>query len=171
VADTTFRRARREDLGGILALLADDDLGRGRESLADGDLPDYRAAFEAIDRDPNQLLAVVAEGPDILGCMQITFIPGLARRGAWRGQIEAVRVAPSRRGDGLGARFLAWAVEQCRARGCRLVQLTSDKRRERAHEFYHVQGFEASHVGFKLDLSAPPRPAGPRRSPPAHSEG
>ncbi len=171
MTDTTFRRATREDLDGILALLADDDLGRGRESLADEDLPEYRAAFEAIDRDPNQLLAVVAEGPDILGCMQITFIPGLTRRGAWRGQIEAVRVTPSRQGDGLGARFLAWAVERCRSRGCRLVQLTSDQRRERAHGFYQRQGFEASHVGFKLDLSAPARSAGPEPRPPEHSAG
>jgi GNAT superfamily N-acetyltransferase len=56
------------------------------------------------------------------------------------------------RGQGLGGALIAWAVDEARRRGCVLVQLTSDNRREEAHRFYGRLGFVASHTGFKLHL-------------------
>ena len=88
----------------------------------------------------------------MVGTLQLSFIPGIARSGAWRGQIEAVRVAASVRSEGLGQQMFEWAIEQCRARGCQLVQLTTDKRRPDAHRFYDRLGFVASHEGYKLNL-------------------
>lgn len=147
-----FRRATLHDLPTILALLADDPLGRNREA-ADGVVTDaYRAAFEAIDTDPNQFLAVVEDESGVIGTLQLSFIPGLSRQGSWRGQIEAVRIASDRRSGGLGARMMEWALGECRARGCKLVQLTTDKARPDAHRFYEKLGFVASHVGYKLSL-------------------
>jgi GNAT superfamily N-acetyltransferase len=147
-----FRRATEADLPALVAMLADDALGATRE---DPRLPldeRYLAAFRAISADPNQML-LVAEGEGaVLGCLQLTFLPGLARLGAWRGQIEAVRVARGRRGGGIGRRMLAHAIELCRARGCRMVQLTTDKSRQDAHRFYAELGFVASHEGMKLAL-------------------
>ncbi|MDJ0388409.1 GNAT family N-acetyltransferase [Roseomonas sp. E05] len=147
-----FRPARRSDLPAIVALLAEDALGSQREVVSTPPDPRYLSAFEAIAADPNQMLAVADEGEEVTGTLQISFLPGLARKGAWRGQIEAVRVAASRRGSGLGQRMLAWAVAECRARGCGLVQLTSDKSRTDAHRFYERLGFLASHEGYKLAL-------------------
>ncbi len=144
-----FRRATVQDLPAIVALLADDVLGAAREAPGD---PAYAAAFAAIDADPNQLLVVAEQDARILGCLQLTFLPGLSHRGAWRGQIESVRVAADQRGTGLGRRFLEWAIAQCRARGCRLVQLTTDKSRTDARRFYESLGFTASHEGMKLAL-------------------
>jgi len=109
----------------------------------------YRAAFEAIDRDQNQLLAVVTDGDRVIGTLQITFIPGLSRKGMWRGQIEGVRIAASHRGAGLGGRVFEWAIAACRSRGCGLVQLTTDRERPEAHRFYERLGFTASHLGYK----------------------
>jgi ribosomal protein S18 acetylase RimI-like enzyme len=147
-----FRAATTDDLPAIIALLMDDDLGKLREDLGTPLNPAYLAAFEAIARDPNQLLAVAEQDGLVVGCLQLTFIPGLSHLGMWRGQIEAVRVASSLRGSGVGRAMLSWAVEQCRARGCGLVQLTTDKRRTDAHRFYESLGFEASHEGMKLSL-------------------
>ena len=115
--------------------------------------PAYVAAFEAIDSDPNQLLAVgaLADGT-VAGCLQITFIPGLSHRGQWRGQIESVRVAEAARGRGAGRRMLEWAIAACAERGCGIVQLTSDKTRGDAIRFYEQLGFVASHEGLKLKL-------------------
>jgi GNAT superfamily N-acetyltransferase len=145
----TFRRATAQDLPGIVALLADDVLGATREAPGD---PAYAAAFAAIDADANQLLAVAEQDGRILGCLQLTFLPGLSHRGAWRGQVESVRVAADQRGTGLGRRFLEWAIAQCRARGCRMVQLTTDRSRADARRFYESLGFIASHEGMKLAL-------------------
>ena len=110
------------------------------------------SAFDAIARDPNQLMAVAEAEGQVIGYMQITFIPGLSRKGAWRGQLESVRVAAHLRGRGIGAAFFGWAIEQCRARGCGLVQLTTDRQRDDALRFYERLGFSASHHGMKLQL-------------------
>ncbi len=138
-----------------MALLADDPLGQGREAAGAAPHPAYAAAFAAIDADPNQVLAAAEEDGRVVGCLQLTFIPGLTRTGMWRGQIEGVRIAADRRGSGLGRRLFDWAIGQCRARGCGLVQLTTDKARPEARRFYESLGFTASHEGMKLALSSP----------------
>lgn len=150
--EVDLRRAYREDLPAIVELLADDGLGNGRE---DARLPldeAYVSAFEALDGDPNQLLLVAQEAEVIAATMQLTFIAGISRKGAWRCQIEAVRVAASHRGSGLGQRMFEFAIAESRSRGCSLVQLTTDKTREDAHRFYDRLGFVASHIGYKLKL-------------------
>jgi GNAT superfamily N-acetyltransferase len=148
----TFRRARANDLGVIVGLLADDPIGRTRESSTAELDENYAAAFAAIEQDPNQLLAVAERDGRIVGVLQLSFIPGLTRRGMWRGQIEGVRVATAERGSGIGRAMIEWAIAECRKRGCGLVQLTSDKRRAGAHAFYEALGFQATHQGYKLPL-------------------
>ena len=152
-ARALFRRATAADLPCILALLADDAIAAQREGGATFDAQRYSTAFENIDKDANQLLAVIDIAGEVAGTLQLTFIPGLLRGGAWRGQIEAVRVSRSHRGEGLGRAFLLWAIEVCRDRGCLMVQLTTDRRREDAHRFYERLGFEGTHFGYKLTLS------------------
>lgn len=149
----TFRKATGDDVLDIVRLLADDGLGSTRENPASPLARPYIEAFSAIDTDPNQLLAVVEDATGlIVGTLQVSFIPGLSRLGSWRGQIEAVRIAKSHRSSGLGQRMFEWAIDQCRNKGCNLVQLTTDKSRPDAHRFYEKLGFEASHIGFKLNL-------------------
>jgi GNAT superfamily N-acetyltransferase len=152
MVSVTFRRAAFDDLEAIVALLADDPIGSGRESAGERLDPGYADAFAAIERDPNQLLAVAERGGTVIGVLQLSFIPGLTRRGMWRGQIEGVRIAGTERGTGIGRAMLNWAIEECRERGCGLVQLTSDKRRAEAHRFYQALGFRAMHEGYKLEL-------------------
>ena len=149
MSDAVFRAASAHDVPAIVALLADDVLGAAREHPGDAA---YDAAFAAIAADPNQLLAVAEMSGRLVGCLQLTFIPGISHRGAWRGQVESVRIGADQRGSGLGRRMMEWAVEQCRARGCRLVQLTTDKTRADARRFYESLGFVASHEGMKRAL-------------------
>jgi len=115
--------------------------------------PGYGAAFDAIHADPNQLLIVAERDGRIVGTLQLSFLPGLSFRGAWCGQIEAVRIASDLRGQGLGAELIAWAVAECRARGCKVAQLTSKGDRVAAHRFYERLGWTKSHAGFKLYLA------------------
>jgi len=145
----TIRRASAQDVPAIVDLLADDDLGKTREAPGD---PCYPEAFAAIEADPNQFLAVVVDGGEVVGCLQLSFIPGLSLKGMWRGQIESVRIAASRRGGGLGHVMINWAIEECRRRGCGLVQLAMNKSRSDTLRFYQSLGFEATHEGFKLKL-------------------
>jgi ribosomal protein S18 acetylase RimI-like enzyme len=150
--ELTYRKATFVDLPAIVRLLADDELGKTREDASEPLNALYTAAFQAIEQDGNQLLAVVERGGVVLGCLQITFIPGLSHRGMWRGQIEGVRVGSGERGARVGRAMLEWAIEECRRRGCGAVQLTTDKSRTDAHRFYESLGFKATHEGMKLSL-------------------
>ncbi|GGZ16677.1 GNAT family acetyltransferase [Streptomyces inusitatus] len=148
--DLEIRPASADDLPEIVAMLADDPLGARRESPHD--LAPYAAAFERLARDPQQRLTVAVRENRVVGTLQLTFIPGLSRRGATRAVIEGVRVHADERGSGLGTVLIEWAVEEARRQECLLVQLTSDVSRTDAHRFYERLGFEPSHIGFKLQL-------------------
>jgi GNAT superfamily N-acetyltransferase len=152
MSEIEFRRAVEADVPTIVAMLADDRLGRGREDATNPLAGRYLDAFRAVSADANQLLAVAALGGQVVGTLQITFIAGLSRQGALRGQIEAVRVAAGHQGAGIGRRMVEWAIEKCRGRGCALVQLTTDRSRADAHRFYERLGFRPTHLGYKLDL-------------------
>lgn len=147
-----FRNAVREDLDRIVEMLADDVLGKERERF-EQPLPNfYIQAFEAIEADSNNELIVACLDGEIVGVQQITFTPYIARQGSWRATIEGVRTAASVRGKGIGRQMISWAIERAKERGCRMVQLTSDKQREDALRFYGQLGFKATHEGLKLQL-------------------
>ena len=145
-----IRPARRDDVPVIVALLADDPLGRTREQT--GDLDGYRRAFDEVAAHHGNFLLVAEADGAVVGCLQLTVIPGLSRHAVRRGLIEGVRVAAGCRGQGLGERLVRHAIDRARGEGCGLVQLTSDKSRTDAHRFYERLGFAASHVGMKLEL-------------------
>jgi len=147
-----FEQAKEHHLTALVAMLANDPLGSTREDASAPLNPAYVAAFNAIVADDNQLLVVALLDETVVGTLQLWFIPGLALMGAWRGQIEAVRIHHDHRGSGLGRTMLEWVIDRCRERGCGIVQLTTDKSRWGAHGFYEWLGFEASHVGYKLKL-------------------
>jgi len=148
--EISFRDARRNELGKIIQLLADDPMGATRETSASVPDAQYIAAFDAIQVDPNNRLIVAVIGDEVVGCLQLTFIPGLSRNGATRGQIESVRIARHLRGRGVGQRFFEWTIEECRTHGCQMIQLTTDRSRKDAHRFYERLGFDATHDGMKL---------------------
>ena len=149
-----IRRALRGDLEALVAMLADDPLGAEREDYRLPLSSAYIDAFAEIDADPKQRLMVATEGEGerVLGVLQLTIIPYLTYRGRRRALVEGVRIAKGARGRGLGRLLLQWAIDKARRERCHLVQLTTDKRRPDAIEFYRALGFVASHEGMKLHL-------------------
>ncbi len=155
VAGLSFllRPAVAADVAALVGLIAEDQLGAQRDGIRnEGDLATYLAAFRAIDADPSHVLLVAETSSKVVGTLQLSFLPGLARRGAWRAQVEAVRVTADLRGRGIGEAIMAWAIDESRRRGCVLMQLTTDNSRAAAHRFYERLGFTASHEGMKLTL-------------------
>jgi len=146
-----IRMATRADLPAILRLTAQDSLSHPAEAAAAPSEAHYRA-FDIIDAHPDHELVVGTIGDEVVATLQLSFIPGLGFGGAWRAQVEAVRVASNRRGSGIGSQMMRWVIERARARGCRLIQLTSNLARTDARRFYERLGFEASHIGMKLHL-------------------
>jgi ribosomal protein S18 acetylase RimI-like enzyme len=147
-----IRRATAADLPLIVAMLADDHHGAARENPAIPLDSAYLAAFREIDTDANQYLAVAELDGVVIGTVQVTFVPGLSHMGGRRGLIEGVRIAKDHRGMRLGSRMMTWCIELCRSRGCQQVQLTTNKSRAAAQNFYDKLGFVQSHFGYKLML-------------------
>jgi ribosomal protein S18 acetylase RimI-like enzyme len=151
VSPVTIRRARRDDVGSIIAMLADDRLGGPRERLEDPLPQVYFDAFERVARDPNIQLVVAEDGEGaVVGCLQLCILPGLSSQGASRGLLEDVRVASHLRSRGIGEQLVQWAVTEARAKGCKLVELLTHHTRVDAQRFYERLGFARSHVGMTI---------------------
>ena len=149
-----IRRAVRTDVPLIVAMLADDFLGARREAYADP-LPEfYYRAFEAIESDPATELVVAELEGQVVGTLQLFFLPSLSFQGGTRAQVESVRVAAGRRGQGIGSQMMHWAIQRARSRGCRMLQLTTHGERKDAHRFYEKLGFTANYVGMKFMIES-----------------
>lgn len=153
LSDVSVRVARRDDVPAIVRLLADDALGARREKPSEPLAQEYWDAFDAMTKQTGNELLVAEHDGGVVGCLQLTIIPGLSRFGMTRGHIEGVRVSSHHRGRRIGEMLMLAAIERARARGCRLVQLTSDRTRVDAQRFYQRLGFESTHIGMKLTLS------------------
>lgn len=129
-----------------------DYLGKGRETPTEPLPETCYQAFEEMDADPKQYLAVLEKDGEILGPLQLTFIPGLSNQGARWAQVESVRAASRLRGQKYGEAMMRWAIELARAQGCKTLQLTTDKSRKDAQRFYTRLGFYSTHEGMKLKL-------------------
>ena len=152
MSELIFRPAKREDLPSIVRMLADDDLGSQRERFEDPLPESYYKAFERIANDVNHELIVVDIDGEVVGTLQLMFLPSISYQGGVRAQVESVRVDRKFRGRGIGCKMMKWVVERARGRDAHLVQLTTHRSREDAHRFYERLGFTKSHLGMKLNL-------------------
>ncbi|MBR0959461.1 GNAT family N-acetyltransferase [Bradyrhizobium japonicum] len=150
-AEAVFiRPARREDVAAVVAMLADDHLGRARERVEDPLPASYYDAFARVERDPNLTLVVAESAGRVVGCLQLAILPGISSQGGIRGLLEDVRVASDCRSRGIGEQLVQWAVTEAKVRGCNLVELLTHHTRTDAQRFYKRLGFTASHVGMTV---------------------
>ncbi|WAT18732.1 GNAT family N-acetyltransferase [Aurantiacibacter sp. MUD11] len=150
--ELTYREASMADLPFLDALIEADEVAAARDIAPPDNHGQQQEAMRAIEADPNHELWIVELDGTPVASFQLSYLPGVSRKGAWRGQIESVRVTPELRGKGVGAAMMRWAIARCEERGCGVVQLTSDVNRPDAHRFYERLGFSATHAGFKLRL-------------------
>ncbi|KTC81943.1 GNAT family N-acetyltransferase [Legionella cincinnatiensis] len=148
----SHRKAHINDLPSIVALLFEDELGKTRENKQQALDQRYVDAFHKIDIDPNQYLMIVENDDEIIGTCHLTIIPSLTFTGQTRMQIEAVRVSKQYRGQKIGEWMMNAAINYGRSKGASIIQLTTNKKRSRAKNFYEKLGFESSHEGMKLYL-------------------
>jgi GNAT superfamily N-acetyltransferase len=153
MSEAIFRLATRADLSSIVRLLADDEMGSMREQYKDP-LPEaYVSAFEKIDNDPNHELIVAELNGNVIGTLQLMFLPSISFQGGLRAQVESVRVDKKHRSQGIGSELMKWTIERVKEHGAHVVQLTTHRSRDDAHRFYERLGFSGSHLGMKLSLT------------------
>ena len=152
MSEILFRIATKADLPSIVRLLADDDLGSQREKNEDPLPESYYVAYEKINGDPNHELTVAETNGQVIGTFHLMFLPSISYQGGLRAQIESVRIDTPYQSRGIGSQMMKWAIERAKARGARLVQLTTHKSRQDTHRFYERLGFQGTHLGMKLNL-------------------
>jgi GNAT superfamily N-acetyltransferase len=140
-----IRLANDTDVDAILELIQGDAF-----VFEAGTHQDYARAFAEVTAHPDNELVVATLGSEIVGTLQLTFIPGLGIRR--RALVESVRVRDDLRNLRIGTRLMEWVLDRARARKCSLVQLTTNVARKDAQRFYQRLGFQASHIGMKLYL-------------------
>jgi GNAT superfamily N-acetyltransferase len=150
--ELVFRLANEEDLIDIVRMLADDPIGATREKFDNNLSDNYIKAFKNIQSDSNQELTIVELNGEKVATFQLTYIQYLTHQGGLRAQVEAVRTNSNYRGQGIGKKVFNYIIERATAKGCNLLQLTSDKKRPEAIRFYETIGFIATHEGMKLKL-------------------
>ena len=148
----TFRLASAADLPALLQLLADDAVAQARGACTAQVTPEVRAAFNEIERDPNNELWLGERYGEVVAMLQLTLIPGLSRGGMRRALVEAVRVRADLRSRGIGEALMRHVEDRAKAAGCGLIQLTTDRKRLAAHRFYERIGYAPSHIGMKRPL-------------------
>lgn len=148
----TTRKAVATDLPKIVLLLASDSLTGKREEYTTPVLQAYQQAFDEIAADANNFLMVAEINGEVVGTLQITFIPYLTCRGGKRALVEAVFVDENYRGQGIGRKMMQDVIARAKKQRCTMVELTTNKARPRAHHFYESLGFKGTHTGMKLQL-------------------
>ncbi len=141
-----IRKAELNDLEAVVDLLTDDLFGKTRE----GSIEDYKDVFnELLDSDYFDVFVMVDDG-DLIGCYQIMYLPHLSFKGTKRCQVESVRIRADLRGNGLGTQLMKHAIDVAKKSGCGIFQLTSNKERIEANNFYRELGLNPTHDGYKL---------------------
>ena len=90
---------------------------------------------------------VAVREDDIVGMCGLSAMVTV-HRDAPVGRISVMIVGEADRGRGIGALLVAEAEKRLSARGCRIVEVTSNMRRERAHRFYEKLGYERTSFRF-----------------------
>lgn len=122
------------------------------EKLSEMIPSNYLDAFIRIDADPNQFLMVVESRGIIVGTCHLTLMPSLTFQGGLRMNVEAVRIASSCRGEGVGEWMINQVLSLARKEGCKIIQLTTNKERMDAKRFYEKLRFKSTHEGMKMYL-------------------
>jgi GNAT superfamily N-acetyltransferase len=97
------------------------------------------------------LPVLVADRSGLIGVLS-TAITQVLHRPRPVGRIAMLVVAEKERGKGTGAVLVAEAEARLRAAGCGLIEVTSNRKRQRAHAFYERLGYERTSYRFGKQL-------------------
>ena len=110
--------------------------------------------LRAMQREGYLVLVAEPEGTIVVGCLA-TSVMQVLHRPAPVGRISMLVVDEAQRGRGIGSALVRAAESALAARGCGLIEVTSNVRLTEAHRFYERLGYERTSVRLARDLDAP----------------
>ncbi|MBD2312728.1 GNAT family N-acetyltransferase [Desertifilum sp. FACHB-1129] len=148
--DLQFRLCTQNDLPILQVLLSELD---SELQLSEGQM---QAIFERICQIPNYHYYLAQLAGEPVGCFSLLIVPTFLRNGACEALLDSVVVLPPYRGQGIGRTMMQEVARICREAGCYKITLSSNLKRDRAHQFYQNLGFEQHGWSFSLDLCSIP---------------
>jgi len=110
-----------------------------------------RANLELLSERSLLPLVATVDGAVVAMCGLSAMVT--VHRDAPVGRISVMIVAQAHRGRGIGAMLIAEAEKRLAALGCKILEVTSNVRRERAHQFYEKLGYERTSYRFMKRLA------------------
>jgi len=145
----TIRAATEQDIPAILNLYRDAGIDGGISFTVE----EAVAHFALLERYPYFKVFIAALDKVIVGTYELAILDNMAKRGQRAGVVEAVAVHPDSQGHGVGRAMMHHALEQCRLAACYKMTLSSNLKREGAHQFYDSLGFTRHGYSFQMDLA------------------
>jgi GNAT superfamily N-acetyltransferase len=146
-AQLLIRPASEGDLPAVLNLYAQPDLDDG----AVLPLERARELWARFARYPDYTLYVAVDGYAVVGTFALLIMDNLGHLGAPSGVVEDVVVDPRRQSHGIGRQMMSFARDLCAAKGCYKMALSSNLKRQGAHDFYRSLGFVQHGISFVVE--------------------
>jgi len=143
-----IRPAAESDLLDILSLYSQPDMDDGKILPLDN----ANEIFTKMNTYPDYTVFVAVMDDKIIGTFALIIMDNLAHLGSKSGLIEDVVVATPYQNKGIGKRMMKYAIELCRAKSCYKVSLSSNMKRNIAHEFYKSLGFKIHGYSFLIEI-------------------
>lgn len=143
-----IRPATENDLQTILDLYAQPAMDNGKVLS----IMDAKTIFNRIHQYPNYAVYVALMNHAIVGTFALLIMDNLAHIGTPSGIVEDVAVCQNHHGQGIGKKMMRFAMQKCREFGCYKLILSSNVKRENAHQFYESLGFRQHGISFHVDI-------------------
>lgn len=143
-----IRQATLNDLSGILHIYA--------EALDNGKVLSFEKAQEIFIKQqqyPDYKVFVAEDNQRIVGTFALLIMENMAHMGTPSAVIEDVGVLPTMQGKGIGKLMMEYALNYAKEKGCYKMSLSSNLRREKAHQFYESLGFRKHGFSFLMNLT------------------
>lgn len=142
------RVANKSDLTEIMRLYAQPDIDDGKVLPQDA----AENIFERISKYPDyKIYAAVYEGK-IVGTFALLIMDNLGHMGTPSAIIEDVAVDPAFQRKGIGKAMMLHALDIAKKQGFYKAMLSSNLRRDLAHNFYDSLGFDRHGYSFRVDF-------------------
>jgi GNAT superfamily N-acetyltransferase len=88
-----------------------------------------------------------------VGTFALLIMENMAHLGMPSAVVEDVGVLPALQGKGIGKAMMEFALRYAKEKGCYKMSLSSNLRREQAHQFYESLGFKKHGFSFLMALT------------------
>ena len=146
--DLIIRKATLDDVKNILNIYA--------EALDNGKVITVEKAQEIFLKQqqyPNYQVFIALYEQQTVGTFALLIMENMAHNGTPSAVVEDVGVLPTMQGKGIGKLMMEFALKYSKEKGCYKMSLSSNLRREKAHQFYESLGFKKHGFSFLMDLT------------------